>query len=597
MQRHALAVCIAGLTPLSASAQEIPTLDEIVVTATRTPTPLQHTLTSTRVLTRADITRRQSQSLADLLAGEAGLNFVNNGGLGKSTQIVMRGAEPDHVVVLIDGVKIGSATTGQAALQDLPLADIERIEIVPGPNSALYGSEAIGGVIQIFTRKGGGQTGMSAKAGLGRYGTRHAEAGLSGGGEHGWFSVSARHFHSDGFSVQNGTETDADGYRNLSLALRGGREFAPGSAVDFTWLRAAGDNEFDGTAQNEAETVQSVLGASLRHRINDLWRTRLQWGMSRDESDNFLNGVFKSRFNTRRHSAGWQNDLSLGATTLTLGLDWQDDTVESNTAYTVKTRDNTGVYAQLQAGVGAHDFRLALRHDDNSQFGGHSTGNAAWGLAFNESLRGHIGIGTAFKAPTFNELYYPGFGNPALQPEESQSLELGLKGQTGAHRWSATLFENQIDNLIGFDGVTNPSNASARIRGLETTLQTRLAGWDLRAALTLQDPENRANSANQGKLLNRRAETSARLDLDRDFGPWRLGATLRGEGRRYDNLANTVKLAGYGLVDLRGEVRLAQDWRLQTRVENLFDKRYETAAGYNQPGAGVYVSLLWQAEK
>lgn len=597
MQRHALAVCIAGLTPLSASAQEIPTLDEIVVTATRTPTPLQHTLTSTRVLTRADITRRQSQSLADLLAGEAGLNFVNNGGLGKSTSIIMRGAEPDHVVVLIDGVKIGSATTGQAALQDLPLADIERIEIVPGPNSALYGSEAIGGVIQIFTRKGGGQTGMSAKAGLGRYGTRHAEAGLSGGGEQGWFSVSARHFHSDGFSVQNGSETDADGYRNLSLALRGGREFAPGSAVDFTWLRAAGDNEFDGTAQNEAETVQSVLGASLRHRINDLWRTRLQLGVSRDESDNFLNGVFKSRFNTRRQSAGWQNDLSLEATTLTLGLDWQDDTVESNTAYTVKTRDNTGVYAQLQAGVGAHDFRLALRHDDNSQFGGHSTGNAAWGLAFNESLRGHIGIGTAFKAPTFNELYYPGFGNPALQPEESQSVELGLKGQTGAHRWSATLFENQIDNLIGFDGVTNPSNASARIRGLETTLQTRLAGWDLRAALTLQDPENRANTVNQGKLLNRRAESSARLDLDRDFGPWRVGATLRGEGRRYDNLANTVKLAGYGLVDLRGEVRIAQDWRVQTRVENLFDKRYETAAGYNQPGAGVYVSLLWQAEK
>jgi vitamin B12 transporter len=296
-----------------------------------------------------------------------------------------------------------------------------------------------------------------------------------------------------------------------------------------------------------------------------------------------------------RSTASWQHDFTLTPrATLTLGLDWQDDEVASSVAYTVKNRDNTGVYAQLLAGAGAHDFRVALRHDDNSQFGSNLTGNAAWGMDLGHGLRSHVNLGTAFKAPTFNELYYPGFGTATLQPEKSQSMEAGLNGSGGPLRWSATLFENRIHDLINFDGTTNPSNASARIRGLETTLRTRLADWDVRTALTLQDPENTSDTVNKGKLLNRRAQQNFRLDLDRDFGAWRMGATLRLDGKRYDNLANSVKLGGYGLVDLRGEVRLASDWRLQGRVENLFDKTYQTAAGYNQPGAGAYVTLVYQ---
>ena len=572
------------------------TLEEVVVTATRTTRTVDESLAAVTVITRKEI--EKATSLQALLAGSAGITIVNSGGEGKATDFFLRGAQANHTVVLIDGIKIGSATTGKAAWQDIPLESIERIEVVRGPNSALYGSEAIGGVVQIFTRKGGGDTTPIASFGLGSHGTRQAAAALAGGGTENWFNVRASHFQTDGFSAQNGTETDADGYRNTAFTLRGGHRLRPGTELDVHLLRAEGKNEYDGTSQNEGESTQLVLGASLKHRVNDLWAARLALGQSRDESDSFLNGTYKFTFNTRRDSASWLNDLSLSRDhTLTLGLDWQQDKVNSSTAYTVTERDNTGLFAQWQGRFGVHDMRLALRRDDNSQFGGHTTGNLAVGRDIRPGLRARLAYGTAFNAPTFNQLYYPGFGNPALLPEESKSLEAGLSGHGALGQWSTTLFENRITNLIGFDGTTNPSNASARIRGLEADWKIRLADWDIRANLTLQDPENTANTTNNGKVLNRRAQQSLRLDLDRSLGAWTLGSTLRGEGKRYDNLANTTKLGGYGLIDLRAEYRLAKNWRLHAKVENLFDKDYETTAGYNQPGRGLYLTLRYQPGK
>jgi len=602
MQHTTLAAVIAGLFTLPVQAQEISTLDEIVVTATRTARAVDETLAATTVITRRDIERTQAQSVQELLAGQPGIAIANNGGAGKVTSVFLRGTQSGHVLVLIDGIKVGSATSGTAAFQDFPLDAIERIEIVRGPLSSLYGSEAIGGVIQIFTRKGGGDTTPSASVALGSYGTRQAAAGLAGGGTENWFNLRASHFQTDGFSVQS-KQPDADGYRNTAFTLRGGHRFKPGTELDVHLMRAESKNEYDNifgpvSEINEAESIQLVFGASLKHRINDFWNTRLALGQSRDESDTFKNGAYSSTFNTRRHTLSWQNDLDLGARRqFTLGADYQEDKVESSTAYTVSSRDNTGVFAQFLAGAGAHDFKLSLRHDDNSQFGGSNTGNAAWGVDMGNDLRARLSYGTAFKAPTFNQLYFPGFGNPALLPEKSKSLEAGLSGRYKPGTWGVNLFESRITDLIGFDGTTSPSNASARIRGIEAETRVRLADWQINASLTLQDPENRSNTANQGKVLNRRAEQSLRIDLDRAFGHWNLGGTFRAEGRRYDNLANTVKLDGYGLLDLRAETRLAKDWRVHAKLENVFDKAYETAATYNQAGRGLFVTLRYQPTK
>lgn len=603
MRQTSLALALGAVFSSFATAESLPEFvgETIVVTPTRTAQTVDASLASVSVITRSDIERLQARSLADVLQGMAGVTLANNGGAGKATSVFLRGANSDHVLVLIDGVKVGSATTGNVAFQDFPLQLIERIEVVRGPVSSLYGSEAIGGVIQIFTRKGGGPLTPGASVTVGSYSTREATVSLTGGGAQAWFNAGLTHARTDGFNACKGlpgvacftNEPDKDGYRNTAVSLRGGYRFAPGSELDLHALRAQGDNEFDGNFQNQSESVQQVVGADYSHRFNDIWRVKLSAGQGRDESDNFKNGVYSSTFNTRRNSASMQNDFSLGRNhLLTLGLDWQEDHVSSNTAYAVIRRDTAGIFAQYQGQWGRHRVQLALRGDDNSQFGRQTTGNVAWGYPIGPDLDLRAAYGTAFKAPTFNQLYFPGYGNPDLRPETSRNIELGLGGRLAGGRWSATLFDNRISDLIaGFP----PANINrAEIRGLELAANRRFGAWDAAVNLTLQDPENASSGANRGKVLPRRAQESLRIDLDRRLGAWRLGGTLRGEGERFDNDSNTRRMAGYALLDLRAEYRLAADWSLGARLENLFDVDYETAFGYNQPGRGAYLTLRYR---
>jgi vitamin B12 transporter len=607
MQNRALAAAtlLLGSTP-SVFADD--TVEPIIVTATRTAQTADETLAAVTVITRRDIERSQAQSVQDLLRGEPGVSISNNGGPGKATSVFLRGTESDHVLVLIDGVKVGSATLGTTAFQDIPVEQIERIEIVRGPRSSLYGSEAIGGVIQIFTRQGGGAPKPYLNLGGGSYQTYNASAGVSGGGERGWFNVSTSGITTEGFNACNGKpspngagcfviEPDKDGYRNAAGSARAGYRFANGAEVDVHALRAEGKNRYDGSFVNESESVQQVMGGRVRFAPLAPWHMTLAAGQSRDDSDNFKDGVFKSRFNTTRDSATLQNDVTLGqAHLVTVGLDHQNDKIDSSTAYAVTSRDNKGLFAQYQGAFGPQNVQLAVRGDDNEQFGERTTGGLAWGYNLNGGLRLTASYGTAFKAPTFNELYFPGFGNPNIRPEESKSYEVGLRGKHVWGGWSLSAYQTDVNDLIAYDASLGaPTNIDeARIRGIEAALSARLRDWQWRSALTLLDPENRASGANYGKVLPRRAEQALRLDLDRVLGRFRIGGTLLAEGRRYDDLANTRELGGYATVDLRAEYAFAKVWRLQARIENLFDKDYETAAFFNQPGRSFYLTLRYQ---
>ncbi|GAB4361784.1 MAG: TonB-dependent vitamin B12 receptor [Gammaproteobacteria bacterium] len=577
---------------------------EVLVTASRVAETVDETLASVTVITREEIEREQASSVRELLRGVAGISLANNGGAGKATSLFLRGTESDHVLVLIDGVKVGSATLGLTAFHHLPVSQIERIEIVRGPRSSLYGSEAIGGVIQIFTRRGEGEARPFFAFGMGRYQSSEITAGLSGGDETSWFNVSMSSRDSEGFNACRGNlaagcftiEPDEDGYRNRSVALSGGRRLDNGLEAEIRLLHAEGDTEYDGGFQNEEASVQRVVASTLRYAPDDRWQTTLNAGFSEDDAENFLNGAFVGRFKTRRESLSWQNDLSVADRhLLTVGIDYLDDRIRSTTAYGVTSRDNTGLFAQFQGQFGDHDLELSARTDDNEQFGSHATGSLAWGYAIHRDLRLTASWGTAFKAPSFNELYFPGFGNANLKPEESRSVELGISGTTRSGRWSIHLYDTRVDELIAFDSaIFAPNNISeTRIRGIEASLDTRLGEWLLNTQLTLLDPENRAPGANFGNRLPRRAEESLRLSIDRRFGPYDLGATLVAVGDRYDDLANTVKLDGYATVDLRGEYRITEALRIQARIENLFDETYETAAYYNQPGRGFYLTLRY----
>jgi len=578
--------------------------EPLIVTATRTAQTADATLATVTVITRADIERLQATSLQDVLRGTPGMDISNNGGQGKATSVFLRGANSDHVLVLIDGVKADSATLGTSSFQDIPIDQIERIEIVRGPRSSLYGSEAIGGVIQIFTRKGGGAFTPSFSIGAGSDQTYKASAGVSGGDKRSWYNANLSGFTTAGIDACRGSlsagcyaiEPDKDGYRNSSGSLRAGYRFANDAEVEAHILRVQGHNKYDGSFVNESDIVQQAAGASLGYSPTDRWHASLLAGRSNDDSDDLLDGVFSGRFNTERDTLSFQNDISVADKHLiTLGLNYQNDKVDSTTAYDVTARNDKGLFAQYQGSFGPQDVQFAMRGDDNGQFGHHGTGSAAWGYNLGDGLRLTASYGTAFKAPTFNQLYYPGFGNPNLKPETSRSAEVGLRGKPGWGSWSLNAYQTMVDQLIGSDANFNPANIdSARIRGIEAISSTHLAGWDISGNLTLLNPENRSGGANQGNVLPRRAKQTMSFDLDRAYGKLRFGTTLFAAGRRYDDLANTVELGGYATLDLRAEYAFTKDLLLQGRVGNALDKQYETAAYFNQPGRDFLLTLRYQ---
>lgn len=600
------AALLCGLSLCSAHSYAADAPLSIVVTPTRTAQTADESLASVSVVTRAQIEQRQSHTVEDALRGLPGLDFSNNGGRGRATQVFMRGTESDHVLVLVDGVKIGSATLGTSPFEHLPIGQIERIEVVRGPRSSLYGSEALGGVIQIFTRKGGGKLAPSFSVTGGSHETGEATVGLSGGGANSWFNLSASGTDTQGTNACSGilnragcfvNEPDDDAYRSVSGSARAGMRFENGAEVDAHYLRAESESFFDGGFVNESENMQQVLGASASFAPHEIWRASLAGGRSWDYSDNFLNGVKRGHFDSKRDTLSLQNDFTIAPRhVLTAGGDFQKDQVSSSTAYPVTSRDNYGVFGQYQAGLGRHDATLSLRRDDNEQFGGKTTGNVAYGYDFTDALRATAAYGTAFKAPTFNELYFPFFGDPSLRPETARSSEVGLSGDHPLGTWGINLFETRLNNLIAFDAASRRATNvdDARIRGLELQAGALLAGWTTHVNLTLLDPENRSRGANRGNVLPRRAEESLRLDADREFGRFGIGASILAAGKRYDDLANAAELDRYVTVDLRSQYKVTEKWAIQGRAENLLDRDYETAAFFNQPGRSVFVTLAYQ---
>lgn len=600
---------LAVLLLLSANLAFSNTLDPVVVTATRGAQTADESLSSVTVITKEEIARKHIRSIQELLHGVAGLNMSNNGGLGKVSSLFLRGTESDHLLVLIDGIKVGSATSGTTAFQDIPIEQIEKIEIVRGPRSSLYGSEAIGGVIQIFTRKGTGAFSPNFSMGIGEgdQNSYRTSSGMSGGTDKSWFNVNLSALSTGGLNACDGApspvfkgcftnEPDDDGYRNLSQTIRAGYIFPGGLEWDIHGLHAAGNNEFDGSFVNQSETRQRTLGSSLRFSPKDSWHLTLSAGQSLDQSDNFKDGVFQNTFNTERQVVSVQNDISIGNTQLiTVGTDYQDDKVSGTTAYTVSKRDNLGVFAQYQATFGNHDVQTSLRRDDNEQFGKHVTEGFSWGYAINQNQRVILSYGSAFKAPSFNELYFPNFGNVNLDPETSYSLEIGLSSKFSLGRWSIHAYETNIDDLISFDSVTSaPANLDqSQLRGIEAIITAIFANWQINLDVTLLDPKIKSDESYDGNLLPRRARQSLALNADHFMGSFVFGGTLLTTGKRFNDLANTENLGGYATLNLRIEYKFAEKWRIQGQIENLFDKKYETADLYNQPGRSYYATLRY----
>lgn len=619
IRRHAIRVaacaCLAFSVNSPSAFAEAPADDpSVVVTASRVEESVNDTLWSTTVMTREDIEARQPDSVQELLASVAGIDIGNNGGLGKLSSIFIRGAESDHTLLLVDGVRVASATAGTAAIELIPVEQIDRIEIVRGPRSTLYGTDAIGGVIQIFTRHAPRSTGLSfgAKAGSGSHDTRSFGANFAARGDRAWLSLGAESYDTNGFNSCASAagaafaacfvdEPDADGLRNNSGSLSAGYSFNDSWNARLDSLVAQGRTEYDGSifSGNETEFSQQALSVSLDGALGAGWHTRVSLGRNEDHQDYLFHDttgtVPTGTIDTNRNTASVQLDGRLTETwRLITGVDHQRDEVDSDTPYDVDSRNTTGVFGELHGAFGAWSALAGARYEDNEQFGDHLVGNAALGRALARGLKLTASWGTAFHAPTFNELYYPGFSNPDLEPEKSRSFELGLSGRVTPVRldWSLNVFQTDIDQLIGFDsGFAIVNINESRIRGAELRGDWRNERWRAGGQITRLDPINRSGG---DLLLPRRSKENATLELHRLWPSLSIGTLARYQGRRFDDLANTHPLGGYVTVDLMVTQKIGSAFEVQARVANLLDHDYQTAAFYLQDGRNYSMTLRYR---
>ena len=594
------------LLPIATAAAE-ETLQPVNVTAARMPQTADETLAAVSVINRAAIQSSQAQSLPDLLVNQRGVSIARNGGRGKSTSLFMRGTNSDHVLVLVDGVQIGSATLGTTAFQHLPLEQVERIEIVRGPRSSLYGSEAIGGVIQIFMRKGeAGETRVNTSAMGGSNSSSEITTAISGGDEDTRYALSAKAFDTNGIDARDDGFPDDDGYENDSASFRLEHDFGDSTTWSIRAQQADGITEFDncGEFSNplqdcEDEFRQQAVSTRLDSQLTERWSIRLNLGETLDESTLLTDGVFDSEFNTRREEFTWQNQIAIGQDhLLTAGFDYSDERVSGSTAFDRNERDNQAVFGQWQWTGEQTDVAVSARRDDHETFGEETTGSVAAGYRLQSGLRIYGSLGNAFKAPTFNDLFFPDSpffqSNPNLDPEESTSAELGIEGGR-AWRWSANLFFTEIDDIIVFDASAATVNNlnTADIAGLELAGSGNYADWDIQTSLTLLDTEIDTSGANDGNDLPRRPEATLNLDFSRTFGAVELGTHLRYEAERYDDVANQDELDDFTLVGLRLDYTMRDNLHLEVSVDNLFDEDYQSIRNFDELGHTGYIRLRY----
>jgi len=595
------AVVTAVLSPAVSAAEAV---EPVTVTATRTAQSANEALSSVTVLDRATIERSSARSLPDLLGDQRGLSLSRNGPYGKASSLFMRGTESDHVLVLIDGVKIGSATTGATAFQHLPLNQIERIEIVRGPRSSLYGSDAIGGVVQIFTRSGDSDGLQAQASGMrGSDDTSELATTISGGNETTQASISGKKLDSDGIDVTNTGSPDTDGYSNDTASGSITHELGDAATISASGFSASGESAFDpfggGTADRVEQFRQRAVTSALDVQPTSWWSATLSGGRTTDESRNLTDGRVASEFETERDEVRWQNDFTLGARhVLTVGYDYRDEQISSTTDFDQTERDNHAGFAQWQWTGAAFDAQISGRYDDNEAFGSKGTGSVAGGYRIGAETRIFASYGTAFKTPTFNDLFIdtPFFnGNPDLDPEESRSAEVGVRGN-GSVRWSASAYRTEIDDLIQPTGATVENVNEAEINGLELSVDTTSRGWDLGASATLLDTEivTDDGSGNDGNELARRPERTVQLTFGRDIGAFRLDTTVHHESERFDDTANTTELDGFTRLDFSLEYTIRRDLSVRATVQNAGDTDYQTVDGFETRGRTGRVRLTYR---
>ncbi|MEB2653036.1 TonB-dependent receptor [Pseudomonas siliginis] len=596
-------------------------LPDTLISANRQVEARNDSSAANTVFTREDIDRLQPSDVPDLLRRVPGVQVAQTGGRGSLPGIYIRGTQSAQSLVLVDGQRIGNSTSGDSNLQHLNIEQIERVEVLRGSRSVIYGSDAIGGVIQIFTRRGTGQ-GLQPRLhlGFGSQQTWERSLGLSGGDDKTRFNLGASLDETAGIDRTHDSypsDSDHDAYRNKSLSLSLSHALTEDIEVGANLLDNRGRSEFDNPFgrfdMDMFESVQqqpysdfniSSVSSYVDARVNETWKTRVEFGHSENREKTFDKlSDERTVFNTYRDSVNWQNDLTLDPrNSLILGGDWYEDRINSSTAFDEDSRWNRAAFIQHRYQADSFSTEIGLRHDDNQQFGRQNTWSGTFTLPLNPDNDVLLSYSEGFRAPTFNDLYYPDFSNPDLKPETSKSYELQWRSQlSDSARLEASIYRTDLQDAIIFGSNSRPQNvASARINGFEAALKQELFGWQSNLGVAIIDPRDR----DTGHTLARRARRTASWDLDRQFDRLGVGASWQLVSGSYDDLNNTQSLGGYGTLGLRSSWALTREIKLDLKVDNLLDKGYSRANysyegaqyGYREEGRAWMFGVTWTPE-
>jgi vitamin B12 transporter len=621
LRRAGLASALLLALPVHAAEPLLAALDTVFVTATRTPTRSDDLLSDVTVVDREQLDRLGADTLPDLLARLPGIQMTHNGGRGATGSLSLRGTNTNQTLVLIDGQRMSSATTGATAIEHLPVDQIERIEILRGPASSLYGSDAIGGVIQVFTRAGDGAPAPRVSVGAGSYRTRQGSVGYGGQVGDTRFNLQAGWEDSDGFSTIRAPKgglydmynPDDDGYRNSNLSARFSHRVNEDLSIGADLLHIDAKKQFDSTNcddfgftctanyDNRQRQRLSSYAANISYRLNASWKTLLRVGQSQDRSTNWRHDPTATRYEVRQHydttqnQVTWQNDfVLLPGQRLMAALEWRDVRVDSTQVFTQTSQATRSLVLGYQGRFGDHSLQASARADHIERLGGHDTGSLAYGYHLDDAWTLRAGVGTAYHAPTFNDLYWPldqvNFfeGNPNLKAERARTREIGIGYERAGTSAGLTFFHNRVRDLLDYVPGTAPTWIgtygnlnSATLKGASFQFARRSGPWEYRAALDWLS----AKDDETGNTLQRRAPRTGTLELRRQFGELNVGAQLQGVSSRYNDRANTQQLDGYGLLNLDANYRLDRDWTLFARLNNALDKEYtlvrSTMSPYN----------------
>lgn len=617
LSRPALFLC-AALAPLVAQSQSSATLEPIIVTAARMAQDEATTLGDVTLIDRDTLAQAGQSSVAQILGWAPGVEYYESGGLQGVAGVSLRGAGFSQTLLLIDGVRVNQATNGGAAINALTADQIERIEILRGGASSLYGADAIGGVINIITRKDSDQP-LAARAslGLGSRGAKQSGASINGASQ-GWrYSAGASYRQSSNvdatlpshpFGIHN---PDRDSYYQRNLRGAVAYAWQPGQEIEVTTLHSRLNGGYDNGQPFYNDRTINTLDVSTiasRNQLTRDWHSTLQFASTRDRNRSYIDpdahAPGKTVFTTRQQQYSWQSDFALTSEQRISVLlerleqrvhgdveDWSQGYAQM-ADYPVNRRNTNSASLVYLVDIGRHHVQANLRHDREDQFGNRTTGNLAYAYDLTPRWRAGVSAGNAFRAPTFNDLYYPGSDNPDLQPEKSRQAELNLSYQLDHGSIGLTAYRSRVRNLIAYSSASyRPENIDrAILEGLTLQAEQQFGQTRVNASLDLQNPHD----PETGKQLPRRAKRLFKIAASHEWGPWEAGAQWRLSSHRYDDAANTKRLGSYALLDLTAGYQLAHGMALQLRWNNVFDKSYTLVEGYRTEGSSVLASLNWQ---